>query len=94
MMASKITQIRLLIMEKLERMLAHWIEHQHQFAIPLSIRLKQELCLRTWMLLSQIQKPSHLLPGLGGLNVLSHVRTCIRSMYLYQDLIRDHDAAV
>jgi hypothetical protein len=36
MTASKITQIRPLIMEKLERMLAQWTEHQNQQAIPIS----------------------------------------------------------
>jgi hypothetical protein len=33
MMARKITQIRAPIMEKLERMLAQWIGHQHHRAI-------------------------------------------------------------
>jgi hypothetical protein len=36
MTASKITQIRPPIMEKLGRMLAQWIEHQNQQAIPIS----------------------------------------------------------
>jgi hypothetical protein len=36
MTASKITQIRPPIMEKLERMLAQWTEHQNQQAIPIS----------------------------------------------------------
>jgi hypothetical protein len=37
-------------MEKLERMLARWIEHQHQRAIPLStmiIQAKAKICLIT-----------------------------------------------
>jgi hypothetical protein len=41
MTATKITQIRALIMEKLERMLARWIEHEHQCAIPLSTMIIQ-----------------------------------------------------
>jgi hypothetical protein len=36
MMASKITQIKESVMEKLERMLAQWIVHQCQCDIPLS----------------------------------------------------------
>jgi predicted aconitase len=50
MTASKITQIRAPIMEKLERMLAQWIEYQHQRAIPLStmiIKAKAKVCLKT-----------------------------------------------
>jgi hypothetical protein len=41
MTASKITQIRAPIMEKLERMLAQWIEYQHERAIPLSTMIIQ-----------------------------------------------------
>jgi hypothetical protein len=36
MMANEITQIKAPIVEKLEKMLTQWIEHQHQRAIPLS----------------------------------------------------------
>jgi hypothetical protein len=36
MTTAKITQIRAPILEKLERMLAQWIEHQNKRAIPLS----------------------------------------------------------
>jgi hypothetical protein len=38
---SKITQIRASVMEKLERMLARWIQHQHQRAVPLSTMMIQ-----------------------------------------------------
>jgi hypothetical protein len=41
MTANKVTQIRTPIMEKLERMLARWIEHLHQCAIPLSTMIIQ-----------------------------------------------------
>jgi hypothetical protein len=41
MTASKITQIMPPIMEKLERMLTQWIEHQHQCVIPLSTMIIQ-----------------------------------------------------
>lgn len=36
MMASKVTQIRALIIEKSEGMLAQWIEHEDQRAVRLS----------------------------------------------------------
>jgi hypothetical protein len=41
MTTSKITQIRAPIVEKLERMLAQWIEHQNKRAIPLSTSITQ-----------------------------------------------------
>jgi hypothetical protein len=41
MMACKVTQIRALIIEKSERMLAQWIEHEHQCAICLSTMIIQ-----------------------------------------------------
>jgi hypothetical protein len=41
MTSSKIIQIRAQIMEKLERMLAQWIKHQHQHVIPLSTMIIQ-----------------------------------------------------
>ena len=41
MTTAKITQIRAPIMEKLERMLAQWIEHQNKRAIPLSTSIIQ-----------------------------------------------------
>jgi cell division ATPase FtsA len=41
MLASKITQIRELVMKKLERNLAHWIEHQHRRAISRSTLIIQ-----------------------------------------------------
>jgi hypothetical protein len=72
MMVSIITQIRVTVVEKFERMVAQWIEHQHQHAVPLStmiIQGKAKVCLRTSMLLSQIQKCTPLLPVLGGLNI-------------------------
>jgi hypothetical protein len=41
MTASKITQIMPPIVEKLERLLTQWIEHQHQCVIPLSTMIIQ-----------------------------------------------------
>jgi hypothetical protein len=41
MTTAKITQIRAPILEKLERMLAQWIEHQNKRAIPLSTLIIQ-----------------------------------------------------
>jgi hypothetical protein len=39
--ASKTVQINTLIMEKLERMLAEWMEHKYQCAIPVSFMIVQ-----------------------------------------------------
>lgn len=41
MTGSKMTQIRVMIMRKLERMLTQYIEHEHQHAIPLSTKIIQ-----------------------------------------------------
>jgi hypothetical protein len=40
LLASKVTQIGMPIMEKLEKMLAQWIEHRH-YAIPVSTMIIQ-----------------------------------------------------
>jgi hypothetical protein len=41
MTASKVTQVRVLIVEELEGVLAQWIEHQRQCASPLSTMIIQ-----------------------------------------------------
>jgi hypothetical protein len=62
------------IMEKLERMLAQWMEQKYQ--VPLlypwwTFRLRwRTTCLMSWVLLTQIWKCQHLHPVLGVSNIL------------------------
>jgi hypothetical protein len=65
MMASKITQIRAPVMEKLERMLALWFEHQHQRAIPLSTMIIQAKAKSLFDNLNAIE-PDPKVPSFAG----------------------------
>lgn len=69
MMADKTTSI-IQPAEKLQRMLAEWIQQKFQCTIVLS-KLSQRASLMSWMLLTRIWKSDNLIPVLGGLNSLN-----------------------
>jgi hypothetical protein len=76
MMASKITQIRVPIMEKLERMLARWIEHQHQRAIPLSTMIIQAKAKSLFDSLNAIEPDPKVPSFAGSAGWFEHFKGC------------------